>query len=77
MRQYEMGDWRHSELQSKLMNIKKATGELPPNTELKGNEIRRLGQYPVAMGAQFDIWEGQFMGQEKVFCVDLIDSFFF
>lgn len=66
MPQYEMGDWRHNELQTKLMNIKYCTGELPPYTELRGNEVRRLGQYPVAMGAQFDIWEGEFMGQEKV-----------
>lgn len=66
MPRYEMGDYRHTELQAKLMNIKNVTGKLPPSTDLKGNEVRRLGQYPVAMGAQFDIWEGDFMGGEKV-----------
>ena len=66
MPQYEMGDWRHNELQKKILNIKAVTGELPPKTELRANEVRRIGQYPVAMGAQFDIWEGEFMGGEKV-----------
>jgi hypothetical protein len=60
-----MGDYRHNELQNKLMNIKSVTGKLPPSTDLRGNEVRRLGQYPVAMGAQFDVWVGEFMGREK------------
>jgi len=64
--QYEMGDYRHNDLQNKLMNIKSVTGKLPPSTDLRGNEVRRLGQYPVAMGAQFDVWVGEFMGREKV-----------
>jgi hypothetical protein len=54
------------DLEEKLYNIKEATGVLPPKTILRGKEVRRVGQHPVGMGPQFDIWEGIYMEREKV-----------
>ncbi len=54
------------DIEEKLHNIKESTGILPPETILRGKEVRRLGQHPVAMGPQFDIWEGLYMEKEKV-----------
>jgi hypothetical protein len=66
MQKLDQGDYRHSELQDKLLTIKEVSGNLPPDTKLRGKEVRRIGQYPVGMSAQYDIWEGSFLGGEKV-----------
>ncbi|KAF8525377.1 kinase-like domain-containing protein [Gautieria morchelliformis] len=54
------------DLQRGLYDMQKKSGELPPGTNLKAGEARRIGQYPVAGNAAFDIWEGVWLGREKV-----------
>ncbi|KAF8592368.1 kinase-like protein [Ramaria rubella] len=56
----------YHDLERGLYNIQKRSGELPPGTDLQAGEARRIGKFPIAGNAAFDIWEGIWLGREKV-----------
>ncbi len=60
------GDWRHTGLQSNLYAISQQTGHLLPEVDLHAGEVRRTSSYPVGGSPAFDIWEGEYLGKEKV-----------
>lgn len=66
MSRYEPGDRHHVELGSNLYNIQMRTETLLPNVDLKHGEVRRIGNHPVGGSPAFDIWEGEYLGREKV-----------
>ena len=66
MPKFEIGDYRHTGLQSNLYDVSQRTGQLLPNIDLKAGEVRRVGNNPVGGGPAFDIWEGEYLGREKV-----------
>ncbi len=61
-----VGDSRHSGLQSNLYATLRESGKLLPKMDLDSGEVRRIGDWPVAAGDGFDIWEGEYLGKEKV-----------
>ncbi|KZT20757.1 kinase-like protein [Neolentinus lepideus HHB14362 ss-1] len=63
---YQVGDVRHNGLQSNLYQITAKKGGLLPELELRRGEVRRLGQFPTGGSAAMDIWEGLYLGHEKV-----------
>ncbi|TFK55856.1 kinase-like protein [Heliocybe sulcata] len=64
--EYQVGDVRHNGLQSNLYDMTRRRGDLLPELELKRGEVRRLGQFPAGGSAAMDIWEGLYLGHEKV-----------
>ena len=66
MSKFEQGDTRHIELGSSLYNIQTSTQTLLPNVDLKHGEVRRVGNHPVGGSPAFGIWEGEYLGREKV-----------
>jgi hypothetical protein len=63
---YERESPRHRELQAGLFKLSTCRGPLLPVAELAGGEVVRIGKYPVAGSSSFDIWEGLWLGNEKV-----------
>lgn len=62
---YPAGDFRHNGLQKNLYTIQKSSGQLLPKYELKHGEVRRVSSNPVGGSAAFDIWMGEYLGQER------------
>ncbi|EJD03397.1 kinase-like protein [Fomitiporia mediterranea MF3/22] len=58
-------DDRHRGLQTNLLTIQKTSGQLLPNIELNHGEVRRVSYNPVGGSTMFDIWEGEYLGQER------------
>jgi hypothetical protein len=56
-----------SGLQRGLHRLQRRTGSLLPEMELRAGEVRRIGTQPVAGATKrIDIWEGEYLGKEKV-----------
>ncbi|KAF7985194.1 hypothetical protein HWV62_7804 [Athelia sp. TMB] len=53
-------------LQSNLYQVQKETKTLLPEFNLKRGEVQRVGEFPVSGSASMDIWEGIYLGREKV-----------
>ena len=66
MASYSTGDHRHTGIASNLYSVQQSTGELLPDIDLSHGEVRRLGSNPVGGSPAFDIWEGEYLGKEKV-----------
>lgn len=62
----EMGDHRHAGLQINLYGVQQETGRLLPDYDLKAGEVRRMGSHPVSVTPMFEVWEGEYLGKEKV-----------
>ncbi|KAL5528090.1 hypothetical protein ACEPAF_7226 [Sanghuangporus sanghuang] len=65
MGSYPVGDYRHTGFQRNLYTIQQSSGQLLPRIELKSGEVRRVSNNPVGGSAAFDIWMGEYLGQEK------------
>ena len=65
MGSYPVGDHRHTGFQKNLYTMQKSSGQLLPKVELKHGEVRRVSNNPVGGSAAFDIWVGEYLGQEK------------
>ncbi|KAJ3547750.1 hypothetical protein NMY22_g1528 [Coprinellus aureogranulatus] len=49
-----------------LYELQKQTGGLLPNCNLDSGEVRRTGEFPVRGNATMDIYEGVYLGRERV-----------
>ena len=61
-----IGDGLHSGIQSNLYAISSTSGQLLPNLNLHAGEVRRLGTHAIKGGQAFDLFEGEYLGKEKV-----------
>ncbi|KAG9075001.1 hypothetical protein FS749_013370, partial [Ceratobasidium sp. UAMH 11750] len=61
----EPGTEEHTVLRASLNILHNRTGILPPLTNLTG-QVVKLSEYPAAEGGMADIYEGQWVGDEKV-----------
>ncbi|KAH7930254.1 kinase-like protein [Leucogyrophana mollusca] len=53
-------------LETNLYRIQKATQTLLPEMHLEHGEVRRIGQLPVGRIGSMDLYEGLYLGEEKV-----------
>ena len=53
-------------LSSNLYQLQRKTGHLLPNFNLNSGEVKRTGSFPVRGNATMDIYEGIYLGSEKV-----------
>lgn len=59
-------DRTHNGLQSNLYQLQLKSGNLLPDFNLGRGEVQRIGKFPVSGSAAMDIWEGMYLGGEKV-----------
>ena len=60
-----VGDYHHTGLATNLWGMQRASGQLLPKLELKNGEVRKVHNYPTTGSAQFDIFEGVYLGHAK------------
>ncbi|KAG8748680.1 hypothetical protein FRC10_000071 [Ceratobasidium sp. 414] len=65
LRDEQPGTEEHTVLRSGLNTLHNKTGILPPLTNLTG-QVVKTGEHPAAEGGTADIYEGQWVGDEKV-----------
>ncbi|GJJ07439.1 hypothetical protein Clacol_001641 [Clathrus columnatus] len=66
LRSFQLDSPAYRNIQESLYSVHKRSGELPPEVNLAGGEARRVSRFPRAGNATFDIWEGLWLGHEKV-----------
>lgn len=55
----------HKMLARDLYNVTKKNKLMLPEDELKAGEVKRVGTHPVGGSAEFDLWEGLYLENEK------------
>ncbi|QRW00110.1 RasGEF domain protein [Ceratobasidium sp. AG-Ba] len=65
LKEEQPGTEEHKALRGGLNTLHNRTGILPPLTDLTG-QVVRLSEHPTAEGGTADIYEGQWVGDEKV-----------
>jgi hypothetical protein len=66
---YAIGDPRRDGLETNLNSIQNQTGSLLPDPNLKHGEVRKMNL--VTPGSVYDIYEGLYLGQQKVWIKQL------
>jgi len=62
----ENAERMHEGLSVNLYQFQSQFKELPPNSHLKSGEVKKVGEFPVQGTATMDIYEGLYLGREKV-----------
>jgi hypothetical protein len=62
----EKGSSRHQKLLAGLHELLACRGSILPCAELASGEVARVGSFPVTGTSNFDLWEGLWLGKEKV-----------
>ena len=58
-------DYRHTGFSGNLWGMQSASGQLLPKLDLKHGEVRKKHSWPVSGSAQFDIYEGVYLGSAR------------
>ncbi|KAJ1301944.1 hypothetical protein OPQ81_000783 [Rhizoctonia solani] len=66
LRSHPAGSSTHSNISRGLLGMQQASGQLPPIPFLEGHECRIVSQAPIAGSTVYDVYEGLWLGEEKV-----------
>ncbi|KAG9075803.1 hypothetical protein FRC06_009880, partial [Ceratobasidium sp. 370] len=66
LRSHPPGSSSHMNISRGLLGMQQASGELPPIAFLEGHECRLTGNAPIAGSTVYDVYEGLWLGEEKV-----------
>ena len=65
MSRLQVDSARHKMLARELYSVQLKHKLLLPGVELKAGEVKRVGTQPIGGSAEFDIWEGLYLENEK------------
>ncbi|CAE6357888.1 unnamed protein product [Rhizoctonia solani] len=66
LRSHPAGSSTHSNISRGLLGMQQASGQLPPIAFLEGHECKIVSQAPIAGSTVYDVYEGLWLGEEKV-----------
>ncbi|CEL63308.1 Serine/threonine-protein kinase TNNI3K OS=Mus musculus GN=Tnni3k PE=2 SV=4 [Rhizoctonia solani AG-1 IB] len=66
LRAHPVGSSTHNNISRGLLGMQQASGQLPPIAFLEGHECNIISQAPIAGSTVYDVYEGLWLGEEKV-----------
>lgn len=66
LRSHPVDSPSHANISRGLLGMQQASGELPPIAFLEGHECKLVGTAPIAGSTVYDVYEGLWLGEEKV-----------
>ncbi|KAF8675030.1 kinase-like protein [Rhizoctonia solani] len=66
LRAHPAGSLTHDNISRGLLGMQQASGQLPPIAFLEGHECKIVSQAPIAGSTVYDVYEGLWLGEEKV-----------
>ena len=66
----------HDGISTNLWQIQRQTGKLLPDLHLKSGEVQRVKEQPIKSTSAMDIYEGLYLGNEKVYikCLRVVEA---
>lgn len=67
---------QHVGISTNLWQLQRTSGELMPDLHLKSGEVKRIGEQPIKWTNAMDIYEGLYLGNERVYikCLRIVDA---
>jgi len=66
LRSHPVDSPSHANISRGLLGMQQASGQLPPIAFLEGHECKLVGAAPIAGSTVYDVYEGLWLGEEKV-----------